>query len=353
MATHSPHKTDPQAANAARWTHPVAWTLCVVTFLLLWVGGLVTTTKSGMAVPDWPGTYGHNLWLYPWQTWIFGPWDLFIEHGHRLCGTLAGLLTIALLVLLWRHDERRWMQYVGIGALVGVIGQGVLGGMRVLLGDRLLAMLHGSIGPLFFGLTVAMVVWTSQTWHAATRDDSTTSLQSRLPLASVLPLASIASLLVYFQLVLGALLRHLPVTASPATFSTVVKAHLFLAAFVTLAALAMTWRTSVRGMPNAVRLAGRATGGVVAVQVVLGLTTWLAKYGVPDWAEQLVQTPATAIIADGWWQTHVVTAHQATGALLFAGVLTTLLLAARWAPDRASIVRSNRANVTSGTRATT
>ena len=68
------------------WPHRLAVALACATFPLIWVGGLVTTYDAGMAVPDWPGTYGYNLLLYPWQTWIAGPWDLFIEHGHRLLG---------------------------------------------------------------------------------------------------------------------------------------------------------------------------------------------------------------------------------------------------------------------------
>ncbi len=73
-----------------RWAVSVA----IVTFPLIWIGGLVTTYDAGMAVPDWPGTYGYNLWLYPWTTWLFGPFDLFVEHGHRLLATVVGMLTI-------------------------------------------------------------------------------------------------------------------------------------------------------------------------------------------------------------------------------------------------------------------
>ena len=81
-----------------RWAVGVA----CATFPLIWVGGLVTTYDAGMAVPDWPSTFGYNLFLYPWTTWFFGPWDLFIEHGHRLLGALVGLLTIGLLVSVMR-----------------------------------------------------------------------------------------------------------------------------------------------------------------------------------------------------------------------------------------------------------
>src|SRR5436190_10251632 len=144
--------------------HRLAVVLACATFPLVWVGGLVTTTDSGMAVPDWPNTYGYNLFLYPWQTWLLGPWDLFIEHGHRLLASAVGMLTIGLLILLWRTETRRWMKGLGFAALGLVIFQGVLGGLRVLLDERTLAMLHGCTGPLFFALTVALVVFTSRTW---------------------------------------------------------------------------------------------------------------------------------------------------------------------------------------------
>ncbi len=71
--------------------HRVAWALVCTVFPLIWVGGLVTTYDAGMAVPDWPGTYGYNMFLYPWTSWLAAPWDLFIEHGHRLLGSLAGI----------------------------------------------------------------------------------------------------------------------------------------------------------------------------------------------------------------------------------------------------------------------
>jgi len=139
--------------------------LAAVTFPLIWVGGLVTTYDAGMAVPDWPGTYGYNLLLYPVETWIAGPWDLFIEHGHRLLGVVAGMLNIALVLAVFRWDRRVWMRYFSLGALAAVILQGCLGGFRVLLDDRQLAMLHGCAGPAFFAVCVALCVVTSRTWR--------------------------------------------------------------------------------------------------------------------------------------------------------------------------------------------
>ena len=118
-----------------------------------------------MAVPDWPGTYGYNLFLYPWQTWFFGPWDVFIEHGHRLLGAAVGFIAIGLVVVTWWCDSRNWMKWLAVAALVLVILQGVLGGQRVLQNTKQLAQIHGIVGPTFLGLATAILVMTSRWWH--------------------------------------------------------------------------------------------------------------------------------------------------------------------------------------------
>src|SRR5437764_893102 len=117
----------------SRWPRRLAVALALVTFPLIWVGGLVTTYDAGMAVPDWPGTYGYNLLRYPWQTWLAGPWDLFIEHGHRLLGATAGFLAIALVSVVMITDRRRWLIPASFGALALVIFQGLVG-VQIALG---------------------------------------------------------------------------------------------------------------------------------------------------------------------------------------------------------------------------
>ena len=121
---------------------------------MIWIGGLVTSYGAGMAVPDWPNTYGYNLFLYPLETWLYGPWKLFIEHGHRLFGTLIGMITIAFLISAWRCQTRPVVRWLGVAALVGVLFQGALGGMRVIVYQVQLAKIHGCVGPAFFALTV-------------------------------------------------------------------------------------------------------------------------------------------------------------------------------------------------------
>ena len=129
------------------WPQRLAWMLAAVVFGLICMGGAVTTYDAGMAVPDWPTT--NSYWFYPVKAWL-AFWDVFLEHGHRLLGQAAGLLAIALAVTIWRSDDRRWMRWVAVAILVGVIVQGSLGGLRVLDNNRVLARVHGCIAPLYF-----------------------------------------------------------------------------------------------------------------------------------------------------------------------------------------------------------
>jgi len=307
------------------WPHRWAVALACVTFPLVWVGGLVTTTDSGMAVPDWPTTYGYNLFLYPWQSWIYGPWALFLEHSHRLVGATVGMLTIGLLVVLWRKDNRLWIRWLGAAALILVIVQGILGGMRVLNDDRAMAMFHGATGPLFFALTVAMVVFTSRTWISA-------------PVAAPPPeghthvrrLAIVTCILVYLQIVLGAVVRHVPVVAEPTTFALAVRFHLLLAAILSLHVVALAW--SVLRYSRRVRpLPGLAWAmiGLLVVQLALGAGTWLVKFAVPSWATGWITIGSLAVQEGGWLQTHVITAHVAVGSLLLATSTALALYAQR------------------------
>src|SRR3954463_470596 len=198
----------PDQSVRSPWPHRWAVALACATFPLVWVGGLVTTTDAGMAVPDWPNTYGYNLFLYPWQSWLAGPWDLFVEHGHRMLAATVGLITIGMLFVFMRLERRNWVRGMGFAALGLVIFQGALGGMRVLFDERTLAMLHGMTGPVFFGLTVALAVITSQAWLLGADDASKISTRGG---AQIRMVASVTAVLAYLQIVLGAVLRHVPV----------------------------------------------------------------------------------------------------------------------------------------------
>ncbi len=88
-----------------------ALAVMVSVFPLIWMGGLVTSHGAGMSVPDWPNSYGYNMFLFPPSKWIGG---IFYEHTHRLLGTLSGLLSIALVMLAWGPGRKPGMRY-GIG----------------------------------------------------------------------------------------------------------------------------------------------------------------------------------------------------------------------------------------------
>ena len=291
------------------WPHRLAVALALVTFPLIWVGGLVTTYDAGMAVPDWPGTYGYNLFAYPWTTWVAGPWDLFIEHGHRLLGATAGLIAIALAVVTWRTDGRRWVRLAAIGALALVVFQGILGGARVLFDERLVALVHGCVGPLFFTYLAGFIVATSRWWHSATamfgKNDG------------LVRSTWLTALLAFGQLVLGALVRHIPLDASPQVFRVALIFHLVIAA----ALVVQMGGAAVHGYRAGASHRGLRTPALVlplllVVQIVLGVGTYVAKYSWPAWLGDYQFAAAYVVQEKSLAQAIVTTAHVATGSLI-------------------------------------
>jgi cytochrome c oxidase assembly protein subunit 15 len=282
-----------------------------------------------MAVPDWPTTYGYNMFLYPWQSWLAGPFDLFIEHGHRLLGAAVGMLTIALVIAVWLGDSRHWMRGLSIAALAGVILQGSLGGMRVVLDRVTLAKIHGCVGPLFFATTVAIAVMTSRRWREQRREQSPNETHGERRLQR---LAFLTMLMAYIQLVLGAQLRHLPVGVSPSEFRAAVLMHVVFALVVTGHVMLLAKRAlSLR--PKAQSLARPAAGlvALIGFQLLLGLGAWISKYGWPQWlrADWLAEYAGLAdytVQAEAFWPAMITTAHVATGSLIIA---TSLVIALR------------------------
>lgn len=319
-ASHTPN----ESRNV--WPHRWAVLLVCATFPLIWVGGLVTTYDAGMAVPDWPSTYGYNLFLYPWSTWIAGPWDLFIEHGHRLLGALVGMITIGLVVTAWRKDARPWFRQACGVALPLVIVQGLLGGARVVLNERMVAMVHGCVGPAFFAYAVFLAAASSRWWAQATRFEPPPALEQ-------LAITTVA--VAYVQLVLGACLRHIPDTAKPQVFATFVVFHLIMAVVVAGHALWLSLQLAMsRADGRLIRLPAFALVVLVVGQLVLGGGTWLLKYHWPFGTDQADWAAGLTLEAHGLLQSLVVTGHVATGSLIIA---VSLLVAVR-------VARLNRAN---------
>src|SRR5438552_9219190 len=178
------------------WLNRFAWFTAFATLLLICSGGMVTSKGVGLAVPDWPNTFGYNMFLFPASEWIGG---IFFEHTHRLIASTVGFLTIILAAWLWFVDPRRRVRMLGIAAVGGVILQGVLGGLRVTMLKDEIGIFHACLSQAFFGLIVIIALVTSRSWRAvAAVADRGKSLR----------VALVTTTFIYLQLALGATMRH-------------------------------------------------------------------------------------------------------------------------------------------------
>ncbi len=295
------------------WPHRLAWALACATFPLIWMGGLVTTYGAGMAVPDWPNTYGYNLFLYPLESWLH-VWDVFLEHSHRLVASGVGVISIALVWVLARQERRSWLQWTGVVLLAGVLAQGILGGLRVIENALLLAKIHGCTAPLFFSLTVAMVVLTSRAWlqPPAAAPEATPRLT---------PLAWTLTAAIYLQIVLGAQLRHLPPDADVFWFELWVWLHLILAGLILIGVIVMA--ALARRSPLHRR--AKLLLWLFLIQLALGVLTWLTNYGWPAWFTTNIWDVQFTVVALSRFQTLSTTAHVAAGSLCLVAALSLAL----------------------------
>lgn len=180
-----------------------AWVTALATLGLIGMGGLVTSHGVGMAVPDWPTTYGYNMFLFPVSQWVGG---IFYEHTHRLWASLVGLLTTILAVWMWvhrtQHLSRKLLRVLGVVAFVGVSMQGVLGGLRVTLIKDELGIVHGTLAQLFLVLVFAIALYTSRWWPQIVQNTA------RQPWEAHRWWLTLLAGLTLLQLVLGATMRH-------------------------------------------------------------------------------------------------------------------------------------------------
>jgi len=177
--------------------HRFSKLVVAATILLLLAGSLVTSTGSGLSVPDWPTTYGQNMFTFPPSKWVGG---IFYEHGHRLIASTVGFLTIILAAWLWVAEPRRWMKWLGVAALGSVILQGVLGGLTVLFFfPTTISSAHAGLAEIFFCMTVAIALFTSPTWLAERNAFDDPTLRR---------VATATTIAIYAQIIVGAVMRH-------------------------------------------------------------------------------------------------------------------------------------------------
>jgi cytochrome c oxidase assembly protein subunit 15 len=267
--------------------HLFAALVALSTAVLIFAGGLVTSTGSGLSVPDWPNTYGWFMFTFPVEKWVGG---IFYEHSHRLIASTVGFLIMVLAFWLWRAEPRLWVRRLGYAALAAVIVQGILGGITVLwfLPDPI-SISHAGLAQLVFCLTVTIALVTSPGWKKgyATRGLATGHSDPMLQ-----KLGIVTTALVYAQIMVGATMRHtdagLAIPDFPLAFGRIVPpfwngaiaihfAHRVGAVIVTALALALIghalyhhWRRVELRRPSLLLVA------LLAAQITLGALTVLS-----------------------------------------------------------------------------
>jgi heme a synthase len=200
-----------------RVLHGFAVCLAVLILLLICSGGLVTSHEAGMTVPDWPNSFGYNMFLFPISRWIGG---VFFEHTHRLLASGVGMLTILLSVATWVIERRRWVKWLTVVAVGAVIVQGVLGGLRVTEHNALLGLFHGCLAQSYFCLVSVVALVMSPTWERLSRGMSPSQKAARPP-RDLFYWAVVVTAMIFVQLVLGASMRHSHAGLSIRDFPTV------------------------------------------------------------------------------------------------------------------------------------
>jgi heme a synthase len=274
------------------------FTACCTAFLIF-VGGLVTSTESGLSVPDWPTTYGWNMFTFPYSKWVGG---IFYEHGHRLVASFVGFLTVILAVWTWLKERRAWVRWLSLAALATVVIQGILGGITVIYFlPTPISTLHACLAQTFFCLTIALALFTSPGWKRGLP-----VIKSRAEGIPLQTLCAVTTTAVYIQLIVGALMRHtdsgLAIPDFPLAFGRLIPpftsekviihfAHRVGAVIVT-AMIVWTFSRIARAYSDHRLLFRPALTMLLltAVQITLGaLTVWTSK----------AVTPTTAHVAVG------------------------------------------------------
>jgi cytochrome c oxidase assembly protein subunit 15 len=285
-----------------RGLHRFSLLVTGATFFLIIAGALVTSHDAGLAVPDWPLSFGK---FFPKMEG-----NVFWEHGHRMVATTVGVLTIGLAIYLYRTEQRTWMRRLGLVALGGVIAQGLLGGLTVkLMLPLAVSAAHATLAQLFFCTVVSLSVFTSLSW-SETRP--TYEERGNLPLRY---LCLAAAVTIFLQLILGATLRH-SATWDQSLPTDLVLAHVGGAAAVTIILGAAAITTLRRhGSEKYLTRPALIAIGLLAVQLLLGVVAYLTRLASPYGPQ-----PRNPMIS-------ITVAHVACGALVFAATIVLTLRA--------------------------
>jgi len=296
----------------SKGVHRFALLVACATFFLIIAGALVTSHDAGLATADWPLTEGRFLPKVESlgiNTGVNMVGNLFWEHGHRMVATTVGILTIGLVVFLSLKEKRTWVRRLGWLALVGVIAQGLLGGLTVkLMLPLAVSTAHATLAQLFFCTTVSLAVFTSASWI-----ESRPAIEEQGSLA-VRYVCVAAAATIFLQLVIGATLRHSATWDQPLP-TELLLTHIGGAVAVTIllgsAAFMILRRHSTE--PFLARPA-KVACSLLVLQLCLGVAAYLTRVASPNDPQPL--KPMVVITV----------AHVACGALVFA---TTIVLTLR------------------------
>ncbi len=269
-------------ASSDRWLPRYAVLTAAIALLPIGMGALVTTLDAGMAFLDWPTSDGQNMFLYPWLRDFHANRDKFVEHGHRLAGSLIGMFSIGLVALTRRRESRGWVRALAIGILAAVVLQGLLGGFRVIADARVAALIHGLFASLIFSTITLFALVTGSKWTSGGRvSDISTSVSNSLKFLAIVNL-----LTVFGQSLLGGLVRHL---------GFALHEHLggaILATVLSVVLIVSSWRSGQAWL----RLAAIGLLIVLLVQLGLGAGAWVTRFGFPTTGYVAVQQAPEQIL---------------------------------------------------------
>jgi heme a synthase len=278
----------------------VAWAV-----FLLCAGALVTSEDAALAVPDWPLSYGSIT-----PPMVGG---IAFEHSHRVIAAILGLFVVILAVVLWRKEERRWVKWLGVAAVGGVILQGVLGGLTVLkLLHYWLPVMHACLAQIMFATLVSIAVVTSR-WWVSERPQYDDKASPAIHTVVMLNAGAI-----FLQIALGATFRH---KYSPVTPHVVWAMGVLLVASWT----AIQLRKRFSNSPEISRIRAMLHG-IVGVQLLLGIGALWTRLRSVDDPQPLPPVIITTVV------------HTVFGAVLFAVSILVVLFCYRLVPRRREVV---------------
>jgi cytochrome c oxidase assembly protein subunit 15 len=289
------------------WLSRFAKLTCLSTYLLIVVGSLVTTTGSGLAVPDWPLSFGQ---FFPEMKG-----GVLFEHGHRMVAGAVGIMMTALAVWIWLVEKRRWLKMVALGAWFAVVVQAILGGITVL--NQLpvsVSVSHAALAMMFFAMTAFIALATDKSWARGEESTAPSHPADRLTKFTVY-----AAAVVYIQIILGAIMRHMGAGMAipdwPLSYGQIIPPRLDVATI---------------GFNFAHRTWAWVTAAVLVILFLKVRKYAKRDHGLHTWAHMLAGLVFVQILLGAWtvWSIKdyvVTTLHVATGAAIWITSVAVLI----------------------------